>query len=682
MNIIQKSGSYHLRYKSVESDKNDKVIVDYGSYPDRDSVIFKDKYGVKLKVVDGNILTFTGVSQSDTNYIYAYRGDKKIGKLFLNTYKPQTKYIELVSVNRAKIDKSITAEGLNKLFKGAVVNFKIEIKSLDIRDLKTFTHGGSNWHSVYNDDQKKVLEAYDSQMKDDKFYLFFVDNVLNKKDSLGTSVSGYMPRGYNAGFIYEGGSLHTVAHELGHGIGNLEHVFENSSNSGKTKNLMDYSFEKDAEQLWHFQWDQIQDPSRVWMKWNKDESEGENIEVLDKDAKYVIYIFSPFISQKIMANLDEDFMSNPEKVMRVKELIRLACSQDLGQKVKNNLLKELKNYDFPNIGALKTKLERANKYASFRINHQVRNNNCILYLLHGDADIDDSENFTRIDTPYVFKRVELIVPNYVDKISRFDASQYPGKWVPVPTKPKPKRYMDKELLTYHMYYKFDDPTYQYYYTLLMLKGGVKLLVEREYKYEEFVSYKIQFPNENIWYDLPLENIKENCLSCELKELGGQMINIAVKYGVPVAGIVAGVTTIAVVVASGGTAGPVAFPVADAIKTAFMIMSATYSIASNSARLIITLTDKDKNNLADKIPGGVLNATIGLIVLHTSDNEIVKSSVPVVLQLSEGLLTLTWKSPAKITSLENTDNILNVICTDYYGNAKELWDIFVNNHLKN
>ena len=271
------SGSYDFRYKSVECGKNDKVIVEFGSYPQADSVVFKDKYGVTYPISSkDNVLSFTGVSKADINFIYAYRGDQKIGKLFLNTYQPQTKYIELVRVNGAKIDKSITAEGLNQIFKGAVVNFKIEIKSLDIRDLKTFTHGGSNWHSVYNDDQKKVLEAYDSLMKDDKFYLFFVDNVLDKKDSLGTSVSGYMPRGYNAGFIYEGGSLHTVAHELGHGIGNLEHVFENSSNSGKTKNLMDYSFEKDAEQLWHFQWDQIQDPSRVWMKWNKDEGEGEN----------------------------------------------------------------------------------------------------------------------------------------------------------------------------------------------------------------------------------------------------------------------------------------------------------------------------------------------------------------------------------------------------------------------
>ncbi|MBR4264866.1 MAG: hypothetical protein IKQ46_02300 [Bacteroidales bacterium] len=30
-----------------------------------------------------------------------------------------------------------------------------------------------------------------------------------------TLVSGYMPRGYNAGFIYDGGSPHTNAHKIG-----------------------------------------------------------------------------------------------------------------------------------------------------------------------------------------------------------------------------------------------------------------------------------------------------------------------------------------------------------------------------------------------------------------------------------------------------------------------------------
>ena len=98
-----------------------------------------------------------------------------------------------------------------------------------------------------------------------------------------TFVSDYMPRGYNCGFIYDGGSPHTIAHELGHGIAGLEHVFENSNNSGKTQNLMDYA---SGTQLWHFQWDAIQDPSRVWMKWSKDEIEGELIQNLAIDKYF------------------------------------------------------------------------------------------------------------------------------------------------------------------------------------------------------------------------------------------------------------------------------------------------------------------------------------------------------------------------------------------------------------
>ncbi|MBP5367829.1 MAG: hypothetical protein J6Z01_05225, partial [Bacteroidales bacterium] len=278
-----KSGNYDFRYKSVECGKNDKVIVDFGAYPEKDSVIFKDKYGVKLKVVDGNILSFTGVSKADTNFIYAYRGDKKIGKLFLNTYQRKIYNVVLVSVNEAKIlheknvEKAVkkVEESLNIVYNQCAVKFEISTDKITINDLPSFSHGGSGILTVYNDDQKKVLSAYEKEKKmtDGVYYLFFIDNVTDKKDGSGTPVSGYMPRGYNAGFIYDGGSPHTIAHELGHGIAGLEHVFENSNASGKTANLMDYA---SGEELWHFQWDQIQDPSRVWMKWNKAEEEGEN----------------------------------------------------------------------------------------------------------------------------------------------------------------------------------------------------------------------------------------------------------------------------------------------------------------------------------------------------------------------------------------------------------------------
>ncbi|MBR4265449.1 MAG: hypothetical protein IKQ46_05250, partial [Bacteroidales bacterium] len=242
-------------------------------YPERDSVVFKDKWGVKLKVSKGNILNFSGVTDADTNYIYAYRGDEKIGKLSVNTYKKKSYKVVLVRVNKATLpDINELEKYLGKVYRQSVDSIEIDTAYFYFPELLSFSHGGSPWNSVYNDDQKRVLRAYDKNMKDGVYYLFFIDNVTDKKDGNGTLVSGYMPRGYNAGFIYDKGSPHTIAHELGHGIAGLEHVFENSKSSGKTNNLMDYS---SGEELWHFQWDEIQDPSRVWMKWNKDESEGE-----------------------------------------------------------------------------------------------------------------------------------------------------------------------------------------------------------------------------------------------------------------------------------------------------------------------------------------------------------------------------------------------------------------------
>ena len=108
------SANYDLRYKSIECYKTDKVIVDFGSYPEKDSVVFKDKYGVKLKVSKGNILNFTGVNQADTNYIYAYHGDQKIGKLFLNTYQQKTYKVVFVRVNGAA--KKLNAKEITKYF--------------------------------------------------------------------------------------------------------------------------------------------------------------------------------------------------------------------------------------------------------------------------------------------------------------------------------------------------------------------------------------------------------------------------------------------------------------------------------------------------------------------------------------------------------------------------------------
>jgi hypothetical protein len=269
------SGNYDLRYKSVACGETDKVIVDFGSYLEADSVVFKDKYGVQYKLTDGNVLYFTGVAKADTNYIYAYRGDQKLGKLSVNTYKKKTYKVVLVSVNKAELpDISKLQDTLNEIYKQSAVNFEVVTDTVTVDNLFPFSHGDKRRFSGYNDDQKRVLTVYNSQIKPDINYLFFIPDGAETN-----GVAGYNPLGYNFGFIYFGAGHRTIAHELAHGIASLEHPFQDDiQTKGKTENLLDYN---DGVALWHFQWDKLQNPPNRIFKWNFEEEDAEGVEELN-----------------------------------------------------------------------------------------------------------------------------------------------------------------------------------------------------------------------------------------------------------------------------------------------------------------------------------------------------------------------------------------------------------------
>ena len=77
-------------------------------------------------------------------------------------------------------------------------------------------------------------------------------------DGNRTIVSGYMPIGYQHGFIFEQFDVaRTYAHELSHGAFALHHTFSANSesfhaNEGTTTNLMDYT--ESGITLNHLQW--------------------------------------------------------------------------------------------------------------------------------------------------------------------------------------------------------------------------------------------------------------------------------------------------------------------------------------------------------------------------------------------------------------------------------------------
>ncbi|MBE6341559.1 MAG: hypothetical protein E7069_12670 [Bacteroidales bacterium] len=143
-----------------------------------------------------------------------------------------------------------------------------------------FTHGGSGMIGVYNTDQKAAISKLKERGIDNEtVYLFFVKecNALKANDSPDV-VNGYMPRGYQFGFIYnELNNYRTDAHEICHGAFHLKHTFDATdylAPERTTDNLMDYT-EGQPTTLNHWQWKDIHQPKSVRFKWLQDESGAE-----------------------------------------------------------------------------------------------------------------------------------------------------------------------------------------------------------------------------------------------------------------------------------------------------------------------------------------------------------------------------------------------------------------------
>ena len=121
-----------------------------------------------------------------------------------------------------------------------------------------FVHGGSGPLTVYSDDEKAAIKALQN-VDNETYYLFVVDNATRLNPD-GTAMkdilAGYMPIGYQCGFLFGSPAAKYVAHELGHGAFGLHHTFSSETESFSapqysTDNLMDYA---EGATLNHKQW--------------------------------------------------------------------------------------------------------------------------------------------------------------------------------------------------------------------------------------------------------------------------------------------------------------------------------------------------------------------------------------------------------------------------------------------
>ena len=285
-------GDYRPAYACVES--NTKLEIKAEPYK---NITFKNERGVPVLCKDG-ILEVTARGDRDTTSIYAYNAENHIvGKVNVLSYDKVTRKICLVPIGDTKApDASTVKQGLDEIFAKLMVDFDVTIgEPITIQYAKgsVFTHGGSGVIGVYNTDQKAAISKLKERGIDNEtVYLFFVKecNALKANDSPDV-VNGYMPRGYQFGFIYkELSNFRTIAHEICHGAFHLKHTFAQDdflAAERSTDNLMDYN---DGKTLNHWQWKDIHQPKSVRFKWLQDEEGAEyNVNVVfdDDDENYI-----------------------------------------------------------------------------------------------------------------------------------------------------------------------------------------------------------------------------------------------------------------------------------------------------------------------------------------------------------------------------------------------------------
>jgi hypothetical protein len=117
-------------------------------------------------------------------------------------------------------------------------------------------------------------------------------------------------------------------------------------------------------------------------------------------------------------------------------------------------------------------------------------------------------------------------------------------------------------------------------------------------------------------------------------------------------IVGGVLTVAAIPITGG--GSLAL--GEALLQGFVYTSGVFAISSGSARLTLELADKPE--LADQVPGGIINATVGLVIKSQVEDKEVVQTIDATLSIMEGIATFNFTPTSSVQSADNLMNALN------------------------
>jgi len=274
--MLGDSSKYFVANKSLAKDEGDKVNVEIPAGVNV-SFEFADGTPVMASSLQGNwigtpqhsgstkmTLSIPARSSSGNYSIYAFANNQKVGQLNVKVYSKKERELVVVPIATTNLTASQIKAELDNTLGEANLDVDVEITPQWTDNTGTYTASTNislptevGLLNKYSDDMRAIRDLYFDQNPNapkNKYYLFIVNGFDNP------SVLGYMVRGHAMGFVKasQPNILQTISHELGHGMGALEHTFKhNSFEKGDTENLMDYS--ANPTNLTKAQWKELRD---------------------------------------------------------------------------------------------------------------------------------------------------------------------------------------------------------------------------------------------------------------------------------------------------------------------------------------------------------------------------------------------------------------------------------------
>lgn len=213
--------------------------------------------------------------------------------------------VTIVSVNNAKIAPNIKDQ-INAIYNQAGVHFtmsaeeKLTIDNTiwDLNGNGKLDIGDSGLLAQYTEEERAIKNYFKTQTtyNPKTYYIFVLGEDMSPSKP---GVNGFMPLKRQYGFIFNQNSqVHTIAHELSHGIFGLKHPFtEYNTTKGATDLLMDYG---DGTAFTHMDWEKMHAPG-IQLYLFQDDEDGEQISTgleylkdfanRDKNNKIISYSF-------------------------------------------------------------------------------------------------------------------------------------------------------------------------------------------------------------------------------------------------------------------------------------------------------------------------------------------------------------------------------------------------------